>query len=288
MNHPTWLGRLNPANWRRGRPTVSVLRLSGAIGMPWPTRGGGLSIASTAPLLERAFTAKNLQAVALAINSPGGSAAQSSLIARRIRALADEKQVPVLVFVEDVAASGGYWLATAGDEIYADESSILGSIGVISAGFGFAELLQRIGVERRVHTAGPRKSMLDPFRAEQAEDVLRLERLQVEIHENFKAQVRARRGARLNGEEADLFSGEFWAARGALARGLIDGIGDMRQILRQRFGDKVNLQPVEQSRGWLRRRLGLAFLDGGTLPEGLAAQAIASAEERMLWARFGL
>src|SRR5262249_49502332 len=153
---------------------VAVLRLAGAIGLPWPSRGGGLSMATTAGLIERAFTLKNLKAVALAINSPGGSAVQSSLIARRIRTLASEKSVPVLAFVEDIAASGGYWLAAASDEIYADESSIIGSIGVISSSFGFAELFQRIGIERRVHTAGPRKSMLDPFKPERAEDVERL------------------------------------------------------------------------------------------------------------------
>src|SRR5271169_6402560 len=169
---------LNPLHWLSRGPKIAVVRLSGAIGLPWPARGGGLSMASMAGPLERAFRLKNLQAVALAINSPGGSAVQSSLIAKRIRALAAEKNVPVLAFVEDIAASGGYWLATAGDEIFADESSILGSIGVIAAGFGFADLLQRIGVERRVHTAGPRKAMLDPFRAEQPEDVTRLQVLQ--------------------------------------------------------------------------------------------------------------
>src|SRR5271169_6238232 len=172
-----FLSYLNPINWRR-RPTVGVVRLAGAIGLPLSVRGGGLSIDSIVRPLERAFGLKNLKAVALAINSPGGSAVQSSLIAKRIRALAAEKNVPVLAFVEDIAASGGYWLATAGDEIFADESSILGSIGVIAAGFGFADLLQRIGVERRVHTAGPRKAMLDPFRAEQPEDVTRLQVLQ--------------------------------------------------------------------------------------------------------------
>jgi serine protease SohB len=222
-----FLSYLNPISWGR-RPTVGVVRLTGAIGLPWSVRGGGLSIGSIVRPLERAFGLKNLKAVALAINSPGGSAVQSSLIAKRIRALAAEKSVPVLAFVEDIAASGGYWLATAGDEIFADESSILGSIGVITAGFGFADLLQRIGVERRVHTAGPRKAMLDPFRAEQPEDVTRLRALQQEIHDNFKAQVRDRRGDRLSGDEADLFGGEIWTARAALERGLIDGIGDLR------------------------------------------------------------
>jgi signal peptide peptidase SppA len=273
---------LNPANWRRKRPTVGVVRLAGAIGLPRPVREGGLSISSIADPLERAFGLKNLQAVALAVNSPGGSAVQSSLIAKRIRALAGEKKVPVLTFVEDVAASGGYWLATAGDEIYADESSILGSIGVVSAGFGFTELLQRMGVERRVHTAGERKAMLDPFRAEKPDEVARLMELQREIHDNFKTEVRERRGQRLKGEETDLFSGEIWTARRALALGLIDGIGDLRSVLRARFGDKVRMISVTPRRGWLRRRLGLE------LPAAWMEEAVVAIEERALWARYGL
>src|SRR5215470_4827070 len=260
------LARLVPSRWRR-RPTVGIVRLSGAIGMPLPLRGDSLSIASLAGALDRAFALKNLQAVALAINSPGGSAVQSALIAKRIRALAVEKKVPVLAFVEDIAASGGYWLATAADEIYADECSIVGSIGVIAAGFGFPELLQRLGIERRVHTAGPRKAMLDPFRSERPEDVARLMELQQEIHE---------------GDEAELFSGDIWTGRPALARGLIDGIGDLRSILRGRYGDKVKLVPVGAPRGWLRRRLGLAR------PESWAEQLAAALEERALWGRYGL
>lgn len=275
------LAWLVPSRWRP-RPTVAVVRLAGAIGMPLPLRGESLSIASLAGALDRAFALKNLQAVALAINSPGGSAVQSALIARRIRALAVEKKVPVLAFVEDVAASGGYWLATAADEIYADECSIVGSIGVIAAGFGFPELLQRLGIERRVHTAGPRKAMLDPFRQERPEDVARLMELQQEIHEGFKAQVRERRAGKLKGDEAELFSGDIWTGRPALARGLIDGIGDLRSILRGRYGEKVKLVTVGAPRGWLRRRLGLAR------PEGWAEQLAASLEERALWGRYGL
>jgi signal peptide peptidase SppA len=199
----------------RGTPVVAVVRLAGVIGSLGPWRGG-LSLAGLAGTLERAFALGGIKAVALAINSPGGSPVQSSLIAARIRALASEKKLPVFAFAEDVAASGGYWLATAGDEIYADESSIVGSIGVISAGFGFPELLQRLGVERRVHTAGVRKSMLDPFRPESPEDVARLEALQGEIHDSFKAHVRERRGARLKADDDTLFSGEFWSGKRAL------------------------------------------------------------------------
>jgi signal peptide peptidase SppA len=265
----------------RRRPQVAVIRLAGVIGPlgPWQ---GGMSLAALARTLERGFAARGLKAVALAINSPGGSAVQASLIAKRIRALAAEKKLPVIAFAEDVAASGGYWLASAADEIYADESSIIGSIGVISAGFGFPELLQRLGVERRVHTAGPRKSMLDPFRPEREDDVARLEALQREVHENFKAQVRTSRGARLRGDEETLFSGEFWTARRALELGLIDGIGDLRTVLRGRFGENVRLRVVAERAGWLRRRFGFA-----AAPEW-GTDLLAAAEARTLWARFGL
>jgi signal peptide peptidase SppA len=272
---------LNPLQWR-ARPTVGVVRLAGAIGLSWSARGGGLSIDAIGRSLERAFGLKMLKAVALVVNSPGGSAVQSSLIAHRIRQLAAEKSVPVLSFVEDIAASGGYWLATAGDEIFADKSSIVGSIGVISAGFGFVELLQRIGIERRVHTAGPRKLLLDPFRAERPEDVARLQRIQQEIHDNFKAQVRERRGERLRGDEADLFGGDIWTAQSALALGLIDGIGDVRSIVHDRFGKNVNLVPISPQRSWLRRRFGIEC------SESWAEQLVASTEERALFGRYGL
>ncbi len=265
----------------RGRPIVAVVRLTGVIGPLGPWRGG-LSLAGLAPALERAFSLGGIKAVALAVNSPGGSAVQSSLIAKRIRALAAEKKLPVFAFAEDVAASGGYWLATAGDEIFADESSIIGSIGVISAGFGFQELLQRLGVERRIHTAGARKSMLDPFRPENAEDIARLEALQRDIHDGFKAQVRNSRGAHLKGDDDMLFSGEFWTGRRALELGLIDGIGDLRSVMRARFGEKVRFRVVGAPAGWLRRRLGLGA------PEEWARDLLAAAEERALWARFGL
>jgi signal peptide peptidase SppA len=275
-----WSERLGIARLR-GIPVVAVVRLAGVIS-PLSTWRSGLSLANLAATLERSFSLGGLEAVALAINSPGGSPVQSALIAKRIRDLAAEKKVPVFAFAEDVAASGGYWLATAGDEIYADESSIVGSIGVISAGFGFQDLLQRVGIERRVHTAGARKSMLDPFRAEDAADVARLEALQQDIHESFKAQVRRRRGDRLKAGDDALFSGEFWSGRRALELGLIDGIGDLRTVMRARFGDKVSLRVVGARRGWLSRRLGL-----GTGPEW-AGDLITALDERALWSRFGL
>ncbi len=270
-------------------PAVAVLRLSGVIApsASSPLRGGTLSLAGMAPSIERAFALPNLKAVALAVNSPGGSPVQSALLAGRIRALAREKAVPVIAFAEDVAASGGYWLALAADEIFADPNSLLGSVGVISAGFGFTELLSRYGVERRLHTQGTRKSLLDPFRPERPEDVARLERLQREIHESFIAEVRERRGTRLvQPEENGVFEGEIFTGRRALELGLIDGLGDLRTVLRQRFGEKLRLVPVAPAAGWLRRRLRLAGADRGlgdiaaTLAEGLEARA--------LWARYGL
>ena len=234
------------------RPTVSVIRLQGAIGIPARHGAAGLSDAGLAQLLDRAFRRRKPVAVAIALNSPGGSPVQSSLIAARIRRLADETGVPVHVFVEDVAASGGYWLATAADTIWADESSVLGSIGVISAGFGFAELIQRHGIERRVHTSGTAKSWLDPFRPERPEDIARLQRLLDPIHESFKAQVRARRGDRLAAGR-DLFTGDIWVGPEAVELGLADGIGHLEPVMRDLFGDKVDFQRYGQRVPFLRR-----------------------------------
>ena len=233
------------------------------------------------PQLEKAFT-KNLAAVALSINSPGGSPVQSALIHARIRSLAEEFKVPVYVFCEDVAASGGYWLACAGDEIYADESSIVGSIGVISAGFGFVEAIAKLGVERRVHTSGENKSILDPFQPQKQDDVDRLLSLQKDIHTAFKALVRSRRGNKLKGDEAEMFSGAFWAGRQALELGLIDGIGHMHEVLKQKFGDKLVMKNIVASPGWGLKRLGF-----GTFAE-LPAAAIETLETRAIWAKFGL
>ena len=235
----------NPFSFLRPRPTISVIRLEGVIGAGPRFGAPSLTDAGLAPLIEAAF-GKRTVAVALAINSPGGSAAQSSLIAARIRRLADEKNIPVHAFVEDVAASGGYWLATAADRIHVDPNSITGSIGVIYAAFGFPELLARYGVERRVHTAGEDKSLLDPFRPERPKDVERLKRLQAEIHGNFIDQVKTRRGDRLKGD--DLFTGEIWVGQGGIDAGLADGVGHLVPVLRARYGDKVRFSVIARRR----------------------------------------
>jgi len=295
MTMQSFLAKLPFGPWRKAGPVVSVLRLSGVIGQVGPLRSG-LTMAGTAGLIERAFAPKQQAAVALIVNSPGGSPVQSALIAKRIRDLATEKKVPVFAFCEDVAASGGYWLACAADEIWADDSSIIGSIGVVSSGFGLHEFIQRHGIERRVHTAGTKKVLLDPFAPEREDAVAHLKSIQADIHDSFKAMVRARRGARLNGPEEDLFSGSFWAGRKALELGLIDGIGDLRSILRGRFGEKVRLRVIQEDRRWFRRpglRIGAASLDPSsldlsTLAADLPGAALATVEERALWARFGL
>ncbi|MFM2355099.1 MAG: hypothetical protein RLZZ528_835 [Pseudomonadota bacterium] len=256
-------------------PRVSVIRLQGAIGSAGQF-GSGLSDAALEPVIELAFRKGRPVAVALVINSPGGSAAQSSLIASRIRRLADERKVPVHAFVEDVAASGGYWLATAADDIWLDPTSMVGSIGVISAGFGLQDLISRHGIERRVHTAGASKSFLDTFRPEKPEDVERLHGLLGQLHETFKAQVRGRRGAKLSGE-CDLFTGEVWVGLEAVRLGLADGLGHAVPKLKELYGDKVRLVPFGIRKPFLRR-LGAEF----------GASVISGVEERALWSRYGL
>jgi signal peptide peptidase SppA len=272
--------------FRNPPPVVAILRLNGAIGM----RGRrGLSLVNMAAVIERAFGVSHVAAVALSINSPGGSPVQSALLHRRIRQLADEKNVPVFAFAEDVAASGGYWLALAADEIFAEETSLLGSIGVVSAGFGFAELLRRVGVDRRLYTAGERKSLLDPFLTEDQGDVERLTLLQRDIHASFKDLVRSRRGGRLKSGEETLFNGDVFTGRAALEHGLIDGIGDLRGTMRARFGDKVQLRLIEDKKR--RFPLRLPFVPGGdfgALSGEAVGELLASVEERLLWGRFGL
>ncbi len=262
-------------------PVVSVIRLQGLIGRGGPVRHG-LTLAGQAGIIERAFKPKGLKAVALAINSPGGSPVQSSLIAGRIRQLADEHKVPVFAFCEDVAASGGYWLAVAADEIFADPASVVGSIGVVSAGFGFTELIQKLGVERRLYAQGAYKGMLDPFQPEKEPEVERLKAIQADLFETFKAHVRTRRQGRLKAPEDELFSGNVWTGRQALELGLVDGLGDLRSVLRGRFGEEVRLRALVEPRGWLRRKFGMAG------PEDLIETGLATLEERLERSRFGL
>src|SRR5713101_3472451 len=254
--------------FRNPPPQVAVQRFDGLTGMRGPR---GLSLRRFAPAIERAFGLRNLKAGALAVNSPGGSPAQSSLLFRRIRQFAEEKDVPVVAFAEDVAASGGYWLALAADEVFAEETSLVGSIGVITASFGFVEALRKLGVQRRLYTAGENKSLLDPFLTEDPQGVERLTALQRDMHESFKDLVRMRRSAKLKAEESVLFSGEVFTGRRALELGLIDGIGDLRGVMRQRFA----------LLSWfgLPRRPDIA---------DIAADLLARLEERLIWARFGL
>lgn len=254
-------------------PLVAVIRLQGMIAA---SARGTLSDQAVAPLIERAFKKGKPKAVALVINSPGGSPVQSSLIAARVRRLADEKEVPVYAFVEDVAASGGYWLASAADEIWIDPASVVGSIGVISASFGAHEFLNRHGVERRVYTAGKSKSMLDPFKPEKPEDVKRLKGILEQLHEVFKGQITSRRGAKLP-EEQDLFTGEIWVGEKAIEVGLADGIGHVVPKMKEVFGDKVRFQVYGQKKSLLQR------IGAQIVGDGLAAL-----EERALFARYGL
>jgi len=280
---------LIPQRFRRGQPVVPVVRLTGVIGFGTPLRPG-LSLATVARSLDRAFATRNAPAVALVVNSPGGTPAQSHLIFRSIRDLAQEKGRRVIAFVEDAAASGGYMIACAGDEIIADPHSIVGSIGVVGGSFGFDKLIEKYGIERRIYTSGEHKAMLDPFLPENPDDVARLKKLQREIHDSFIALVKSRRGGKLNGPENDLFSGEYWTGTRGLELGLVDAIGDLRSVLRQRFGDKVVTPLISAERGWLGRRL--AGVTGGALPQGLAAgladDVISALEARALWARYGL
>lgn len=269
-------------------PVVPVVRLTGPI-----ASGGGpfrqtLSLAGVATTLERAFNMAD-DAVALQINCPGGSAVQSRLIYQRIRDLASENNVRVFAFAEDVAASGGYWLACAGDEIYADASSIVGSVGVLYAGFGFTELLKHIGVERRVHTAGERKMMLDAFQPENPDDIARLKNIQRIIHQEFTELVRERRGKKIEAAGDQLFTGEFWCGKQALELGLIDGIMDIRTKMRQLYGERVRLKLVGADKGLLRRRSpGISAIHPSAVASSIAAEAIAAIEERLIWARYGI
>lgn len=281
--------RLLPKSWRSDAVIIPVVRLHGTIMADGGKFRQSLSLASTAGLIEKAF-AFDAPAVAISVNSPGGSPVQSRLIFQRIRDLATEKNRRVFVFTEDVAASGGYMIALAGDEIIADPSSIVGSIGVVSASFGFPELLKKIGIERRVHTAGRNKSVLDPFRPEKKEDIERLKALQLEVHETFIDMVKERRGAKLK-DDPDLFTGLFWTGSKGLELGLVDALGDMRTTMKARYGAKTQLKLIAAPRG-LFSRFGLVGQREGFSAHDIAAAAadglIDAAEQRALWSRFGL
>jgi serine protease SohB len=283
-----FLRMLLPPPFRPDIPVVPVVRLSGAIGVVTPLRPG-LMLATVARTLERAFSIRGARAVALVINSPGGSPAQSHLIYLRIRALAAENKIPVLAFIEDVGASGGYMLACAGDEIICDRFSMVGSIGVVGGTFGFVELMNKLGIERRVYVSGDRKMMLDPFQPEKPDDVKRIKAIQKDVHENFIALVKERRGAKLAGSDKALFSGEFWPAQTAIELGLADSVGELRTVLRQRYGDKVRTPLIEADRSLFGRRLagvGLARLMDG--PPVSADDLVSALETRALWGRYGL
>jgi signal peptide peptidase SppA len=272
---------LRKLTFRKAPALIHVVRLEGQLAAGKSMRGGNLNLRAVEPALQKAFR-KGVAAVALEINSPGGSPVQSALISNRIQSLSKEFGVPVYVFCEDVAASGGYWLACAGDEIYADENSIIGSIGVISMGFGFPKLMQKLGVESRVHTAGESKSTNNPFKPEKPEDVAKLNSILEEMHVSFKAMVRERRGDKLQGKDKELFTGAYWTGKSALTLGLIDGIGHMEATMKRKFGDMAMLKQIPVGGGGFLRRIVLANTSD------ISGQALDALEARALWQRFGL
>lgn len=279
--------RYLPGPLRSDKPVIPVVRLQGAIGVGGPMRSS-LTLSTAAIPLEKAFSFKKAPAVAIIVNSPGGSPVQARLIYQRIKDLAKEKEKDVLVFVEDVAASGGYMIALAGDEIFVDPSSIVGSIGVVSAGFGFTGMIDKIGIDRRVYTSGEKKVMLDPFKPEVPEDIEYLKSLQHEIHEIFIDMVKSSRGDVL-ADDPDLFSGKFWTGRTAIQLGLVDAMGDLRGVIRKRYGDKAEPKLISSPRGLFGRRTAAGVaLEGGRLSEGLGEELIGAVENRALWMRYGL
>jgi len=278
-----------PRRLRGDIPIVPVVRLTGIIGFSTPLKPG-LTLAGIARALERAFSMRHARAVALLINSPGGSPVQSHLIFRRIRQLAEEKGLPVIAFVEDVGASGGYMIACAADEIVCDLSSIVGSIGVVGGTFGFDKLMEKVGIERRLYTSGERKAMLDPFLPEKPEDVKRLKQIQNEIHDAFITLVKERRGPKLAGPEKTLFSGEYWTGSTAIELGIADAIGDLRTFLRERYGEDVLMPVIALEKGFLAKRLrgaGSELVSFAGHP-GWAEDMVSALEARALWSRYGL
>lgn len=283
----------NPLTWFKRGPHVSVLRLYGAIG----TGGRFSQTLSHAPLedaIEAAFASKRTKAVALVINSPGGSPAQSGLIARHIRRLADEKNIPVLAFCEDAAASGGYLLACAADEIFVDEYTVIGSVGVISASFGAVEAIGKLGIERRLHTAGNSKALMDPFSPKKPEDEERLKTILTAIHERFIAWVKGSRGARLK-DGVDYFQGDVWIGQNAVDLGVADGVGHLKDIIKARYGKTMRLREFGRRKASLLGRLAgkganasLTSMAADSVGAGAVTALVETAEERALWARYGL
>lgn len=285
------LKRFLPPRLRGDVPVVPVVRLSGVIGAVTPLRQG-MTLSGVARILERAFAVRGARAVAIVVNSPGGSPVQSHQIHNRIRHLAAEKKLPVLMFVEDVAASGGYMIACAGDEIFCDPSSIVGSIGVVGGSFGFQGLIEKIGIERRLYTSGKNKAMLDPFLPEKADDVARLKAIQNEIHVMFIDLVKKSRGAKIRGEDDELFSGAYWTGQKSIDLGLSDAIGDLRSVLRARFGEKVKMPLIAPASGLLsglfgRRSAGMELSNLLDAPAALPDEMISALEARAIWARYG-
>jgi len=263
-------------------PVVAILPLEGVIGSG-SRFTTALNLAGLEDRINQAFDVYNVKAVALAINSPGGSPVQSELIMRRIQRISKEKKVPVYAFAEDVAASGGYLISLAAEEIYAHEASIVGSIGVISAGFGFSKAIEKIGVERRVYAAGDSKSILDPFQPEKDKDIKILKELQKEIHDFFKNLVKERRGDRLKGTQKIMFSGQFWAGNEAMKLGLVDGIGDIHTVMKEKLGEKTKFKRIKEEKGFLKSLFGMSVSKSK-----ISDEILTTLESRSLWARFGL
>ncbi|MEK6734290.1 MAG: S49 family peptidase [Pseudomonadota bacterium] len=239
------------------KPTVNVINLEGVIGSV--SFKHGLTLSSLNKSIEEAFSGKNIKTVVLNINSPGGSPVQSELIGKRIVQLSQEKNIPVLAIVEDIAASGGYWIACAASEIIAAENALLGSLGVRFSGFGLHKAIERLGIERRIHTQGESKALLDPFLPEKPSDIEMILKVQADIYENFKKQVHNGRKDKLKLDDKEIFSGAIWSGRQAVEIGLADKIGDLYSEIKERFGEDIKITIVNQERSWLKRKLSLLF-----------------------------
>jgi signal peptide peptidase SppA len=268
------------------KPVVAILRLEGVVGKV-STMKSGLTLCSLNKLIEKMFKIERLKAVCLAINSPGGSPVQSELITNRIIELAKEKDIPVYSFIEDVAASGGYWLACAGNKIFASRSSIVGSIGVIAAGFGFHEAIEKLGIQRRVYTQGNNKSVLDPFQPEKESDVKIIKKIQKDIHEHFIDTVKARRGGKITQSDEVIFNGEFWSGQIAADFGLVDGINDLYSFIQEKFGDEVKIEYIEQKQSWFKKRFGVSAVSK-EFADNLVGGLVESAEKKLVQSKFDI